>query len=309
MKKILFVGLSLAFLFAFPGMDFNATNQPARVSAAAQPMFAIDGDITEFFALDATAVSGANGSRDDVPPVPAGQEDFGGDGTITEFYAVVQGGNLWLAVRGDMFGEPDGDNNAHVILFDIDPGQGTGAKDLDDGLDGFGDDGDPSDLNDFSDNMDPEPRRPRSVISDEGSNLSAELLMQGIGWDMAFSLTSAEPLVAGIFSWGSAGLPGTTTNFAPLMGSFAYDLRVTPFGPGRGKPGTVIGAQDGFEVMIPLAQLGLAPGEHTIVLVALTTSDTGYPAPNQLPESTDLLNAGHGTMVIDRVARFTFTVP
>jgi hypothetical protein len=314
MKKLGFVGVAVVFLFVLSCAQFSATMEPVRVSASSQEvMFVIDGEINEFFTLDPIGVSGANGSRDDVPPEPANQEDFGGDGTITELYATVQGGSLFLAVRGDMFGEPDGDNNAHLILLDLDPGAGTGAKDVDDGLDGFGDDGDPSDLTDVSDNSEPESRRPRSVISDAGANLSEELLMQGLGWDMAVSLTGLTPdtgaPVGGVFSWGSAGLPGDTANFAALDGSLAYDLNVTPFGPGRGAMGTVVGTRDGFEVAIPLAQLGLSSGEHMIRLVALTTSDTGYPSPNNLPESSDLANAGHGTMVIDVVATITITVP
>lgn len=308
MKKLGIAGVVLVFLFALSSMQFNATGETARVFAASQPMLTIDGDITEFFGLDPLAVSGANGSRDDVPPMPPEQEDFGGDGTITELYVAYQAGSLFFAVRGDMFGEPDTNfGNGELILLDIDPGDGTGAKDMDDGLDGFGDDGDPSELSDTSDCAQPDDQKLRCMISDAGTNLSPDLLMQGIGWDLAFSLVSPER--GGVFSWGSAGLPGSTAEFAQLEGAFAYDLRVTPFGPGRGKPGTVIGAQDGFEVAIPVAQLGLGSGQHTIVLVAITTSKTGYPSPNQLPESTDLLNAGHGTMVIDRVAQFTFTIP
>lgn len=293
-------------IFVLIGVPLTPVNSPIKVSAH---NLAIDGDISDFIEHPALAVSGANGSRNDVTPRPPQQEDFDGDGTITELYAEEQDGSLFLAIRGDLFGEPDADANAVIILFDIDPGTGTGAKDLDDGAD-VGDDGTPSDLNDLSDSSEPEARRPRSVISDAGVNLSSELIGQGIGWDMALSLTGVlgnGSMIGGLYSWGSAGLPGAPTAFATLRARMAYDFAVRPFGAGRGKPGTVIGGMDGFEVEVPLAQLNLSPGNHQIRLVAIVTSDTGRPSPNQLPESSDM-SKHRGTTVLDKVAHLTITV-
>lgn len=305
--QTIFVGLALALCLSIGNTQLNGAATHASVKA--QVPLVIDGDITDFTVnYDPIAVSGANGARDDIPPIPPEQEDFGADGTITELYVQYQDGQLFFAIRGDMFGGDETNaGNGTLILLDVDPGAGTGAKDMDDGLDGFGDDGDPSDLNDVSDQTLPDAMKRRSMISDAGTNLSAELIEAGTGWDAAFAISS--PDVGGFFSWGSAGLPGTTSNFAELEGAFAYDTVVRPFGPGRGKPGTVYGAPNGFEASIAVSQLRLGSGTHRIRLVAITTSKTGYPSPNNLPESTDLSNAGHGTMVIDRVANITITVP
>jgi MYXO-CTERM domain-containing protein len=222
--------------------------------------------------LAPAAVSAADGPGGSGAPV-----DFGADGTVTELYVATADldadrvpESLYVAVRGDLFGEPDGDANASFVLVDLDPTESTGATLLA---------GEGTQLGDIVGALD-------TRITGAGFLLDPALIAAGAGFDAAVgvdgSLVTADN--GGWRSFGSGGGAGSLTDFAFGPTPARFQGAIDASYPGA--PGSSYAAPDGFEADIPLATL--AGGMPAFIrLVAVTTSDTpGAPSPNTLPEST-----------------------
>jgi MYXO-CTERM domain-containing protein len=220
--------------------------------------------------LTPAAVSAADG--------PAGSDtpaDFGADGTLTEMYVATADldadhvpESLYVAVRGDLFGEPDADANASFVLLDLDPTESTGVTLLS---------GEGTELGDVTGALD-------TRLTSAGFLLDPTLIAAGAGFDAAVGLDGSVPTAdtSGWRSFGTGGGPGSLTDFA--FGPQArFQGAVAAIYPGA--PGTSYAAPDAFEASIPLGALA-ATAPSFIRLVAVTTSDTpGAPSPNTLPES------------------------
>jgi alpha-amylase len=236
----------------------------------------IDGNISEFFDRTPLAVSAADGAG--LAPTPA---DFGADGSLTELHARVANNILYLAVRGDMFDGTDENNNATIVYIDVDSTSSTGAKHFHT----------TSDLSDTANAL-------RSRVKNSGFDTTTSLIAQGIGFDAAVVIDGANPVSARLFGFGSGGVAGSTSNFAELSGSIAYGRGLGAY---PGASGTTIAGPSGFEVAIPLSQLANA-NPRGMAFVAVTTSDTGFPSPNTLPENPE--NAFNALQYITAVAKF-----
>lgn len=236
----------------------------------------VDGNLQEFFSGPAAlAISPtANGAGPD-------GADFGADGSLTEFHARVVNNSLYLAVRGDMFNGSDPNSNATIIYIDTDSTSGTGAKLM----------AVPSNLSDTGNGL-------KGVVTNSGFNLSGALQSQGVGFDAAVVITGTSPLSYGLYGFGSGGVNGSTSSFADLTGSLAFGRGM---GSAPAAAGTAIAGPSGFEVVIPLSQLGNA-NPRTMAFAVVTTSDSSFPSPNTLPEnaSTDFTSV----QTIDGVAKF-----
>jgi hypothetical protein len=236
----------------------------------------VNGDISEFFDRAPLAVSAADGAGSS--PTVA---DFGADGSLTELHARIFNNTLYLAVRGDMFNGGDPNQNATVVYIDVDATSGTGAKRM----------ASPSDLSDSGTHL-------RQVATNSGFNLNSALTAQGIGVDAAVVIDATNPLATGIFGFGSGGVAGSPSGFADLTGSVAFGRGFQAY---PGAAGTTIAGPSGFEVAIPLSQLGNA-NPLNMAFVAVTTSDGSFPSPNTLPENAQ--NTFDATQGLDGVAKF-----
>ncbi|GIX43829.1 MAG: hypothetical protein KatS3mg130_0237 [Candidatus Sumerlaea sp.] len=245
-------------------------------STPTNPAPVIDGSIAEFFDRAPFAVSAADGAGNS--PAVA---DFGADGSLTELHGRVWNDVLYLAVRGDMFNGVDPNLNATIVYIDVDAGTGSGAKTLTP----------PTDLGDSSTHM-------RQLVSNSGFTLNSALRAQGIGFDAAVIVDGTNPFEAKIFGFGSGGVSGTTTTLAELQGAVAFGRGLGSY---PGASGTTIAGPSGFEVAIPLAQLGY-PNPRSLRFAVVTTSDTSFPSPNTLPENAQ--NTFDSVQVLDAVAQF-----
>lgn len=236
----------------------------------------VDGDPGEFFLLPPLAVSAADGAGNS-----AVVGDFGADGSLTEFRGRVWRNGLYLAVRGDLFNGSDPNNNATIIYVDVDATSATGVTKI-------------SSTSDLQDSSTPE----RGLVTNSGFTLSPGLVDAGIGFDAAIILNGTSPIVAKAYGFGTAGVPGMTTTLAELSASLAFSRSIGSY---PAAPGTTIAGPSGFEVAIPLAQLG-NPNPRDLAFAIVTTSDTSFPSPNTLPENVQ--NSFDGLQVLDSVARF-----
>ncbi len=252
----------------------SVTGYPAEPPPPAVP--AIDGNITEFFNRAPLAVSAADGAG--LNPAVA---DFGADGSLTEFHARVAGNTLYLAVRGDMFMGGDPNNNCTILYIDTDSTGGTGMKRS----------ATPFDLSDIADAQ-------RQKVSRSSFILSPALVTQGVGFDAAVIVDGTSPLTWKAYGFGSGGVAGSASSFAELQASLAFG---SGFQSSPGAAGTSIAAPSGFEVAIPLTQLGNA-NPRSMAFAVVTTSDGLFPSPNTLPENAQ--NTFDPTQTLDGVARF-----
>ena len=221
--------------------------------------------------LAPVAVSAADG-----PGTGASPADFGVDGTLTELYlatADLDGDrvpeSLYVAVRGDFFGEPDGSSNVSFVLLDLDPASSTGATQLQ----GFG--------NDLSDTFGPLDNR----ITNAGFVLAPSIGAVGAGFDAAVGVDASVTNVdnSGWRGFGTAGTAGSANDFAFGPGPARFQAAIDAVYPGA--PGTSYAAPEAFEATIPLSALSETLPTF-IRAVAVTTSDNpGLPSPNTLPES------------------------
>ena len=239
-----------------------------------------DGNIADALSfLSPVAVSSADGPTGTASPL-----DYDDDGTLTEFYIAAVDtpeddesydrklDSLYFALRGSLFGEPDGDSNASFIFFDIDPGQGTGYRT-------FQSSG--NELSDVGDTLDKE-------ITLSGFTLDG---YSGVGFDGAVGLTEASPTSDDLGGWrtfGTGGTSGSSSNFAWLGSSndIAFASRVDDIYPQAS--GTTYAAEDGFEALITFQLLTGSPDQipDYIFAVAVTTvGDGSHASPNTLPES------------------------
>jgi glycosidase len=236
----------------------------------------INGDISEFFNREPLAVSAADGAG--ASPAVA---DFGADGSLTELHARIANNNLYVAVRGDLFNGTDPNMNATILYIDTDATSGTGATQM----------GSTSGLSDTADHL-------RQTATNSGFSLSPALQSQGIGFDAAVVVDGSNPLSAKAYGFGSGGVAGSAGNFSELQANIAFGRALESY---PGASGTSIAGPSGFEVAIPLSQLGNA-NPRDLRFVAVTTSDGSFPSPNTLPENSQ--NTFDSAQVLDAVAQF-----
>lgn len=241
----------------------------------------VDGNISEFFNRIPLAVSAADGSVSGGNPT-----DFGADGSLTELHGRIANNTLYLAVRGDMFNGSDPNMNATVIYVDVDSTAGTGAKQM----------GSTSNLSDNSSGL-------RQRATNSGFSLSAPLQAQGIGFDAAVVIDGTNPLSARVFGFGSGGVAGSASSFMELQSSVAFGRGLGSY---PGAAGTSVAGPSGYEVFIPLAQLGNS-NPRQMAFAVVTTSDTSFPSPNTLPENSS--NAFDAAHTLEAVARFPVQAP
>ncbi|MCX7719303.1 MAG: lamin tail domain-containing protein [Candidatus Sumerlaeaceae bacterium] len=260
--------------------SITVTGFPAPPPPPALP--AVDGNLSEFFSLTPLAVSAADGGSGSGNP-----QDFGADGSLTELHGRVgHDGNLYLAVRGDIFNGTNQNQNATIIYIDTDGTQSTGATSM-----ATSAPAPPPTLGDTSSQL-------RKLARQSSFYLSPALVTAGVGFDAAVVFDGRNPVVYGIFGFGTGGVPGSPSNFAEIQGTFAFG---TGLGAYPGATGTTIAGPTGFEVSIPLAALG-NPDPRKMRFAVVTTSDTFFPSPNTLPENAQ--NTFDAVQMLDGVAQF-----
>ncbi|MFO0662118.1 MAG: MopE-related protein, partial [Polyangiaceae bacterium] len=251
------------------------------------PFLRSDGSIADAIGfLPPVAISAADG-----PTGSASPADLGDDGTLTELYLGfidLDAANttntdldylpesLFVAVRGSLFGQPNGTANAAYVVFDFDPGSGAtpvGAKNFV---------GPGNGLNDSNGALD-------SKLTNAGFSVTS---ITGQGFDGAVGLDEYAPTATsavGWRTWGSAGTQGTVSLFTSIgtTSSVLFDAAVPPE---LVTPGTTYQAPEGFEASILFSTL--RPNASTAIpsyirAVAFIAGDTfGTPSPNTLPESS-----------------------
>jgi len=239
------------------------------------PLIAVDGRLTDALSWFApVAVSSADGPNGSASP-----NDYGAEGTLTELYLASVDldrdraiDSLYVAVRGSLFGDPNGSANANFVLVDLDPASTSGARTI--GTAG-------NQLNDETGALD-------FRLTHLGATLGAA--MDGrLGFDAALGLDQYNPAdldTAGWRSWGSGGTAGAIDNFAwdGVLADVQFDPDVDALYSGAA--GTSYAASEGFEARMTAAMLGLGALPEYLFVVAMTTSDApGSASPNTLPES------------------------
>jgi hypothetical protein len=250
----------------------------ALIPSLGSGAFVIDGDVDPEIAgadaalLTASPVDGP-GDNSGGPPT----NDYGADGSLIELYGGIDGQDVYIAVRGDFFGADNGDNNAIVVLINVDPGAGTGAI-------GSGDLSDVSGIRD---------RVTMKSLDDWFSVVAGGAAADG--FDAAIIVNAA------FGDWEAVGWTpvvgsgaGTPAAFETLGGAqYGYDTSVAaPTGnvapDGTFALSTGVG-ENAFEVLIPRSQLGIGSqtGGNIEIACYVPTNDVGGINPNTLPENSD----------------------
>jgi hypothetical protein len=259
-------------------------------------LFDLDGDLSDLAAAsEPLAVSPTDG-----PGSGTAVLDYGADGSVSELYAVVADldGNgtadhVIAGVRGQFFTGSPGANGT-FLLIDVDPGSGVGATAF------AGGPGQPADYAGLLD----------SDLTQNGGELSADRIAEGIGFDAAAGITAdgcTASDTCGIRGFGTDGVAGLLADFAWLgdvaarsdidIGDIAAEL--------PGAVGTTWAGPEGFEIALDLADLG---NPTRIALAVVTSADFGNdPSPNTLPESAQ--NTFGEDVVLDTVACLAISGP
>lgn len=240
--------------------------------------YIIDGDIDPEIAgghvalLTASPVDGP-GPNEGGPPTA----DWGANGSLIELYGGIDGQNVYIAVRGDLFGEDNGNNNATVVLINVDPGAATGAI-------GSGDLSDTTGI-----------RNRATMQSADDWFTFANNGAMGDGFDAAVIVNAAfgDWEAVGWAPWVGSGA-GTPAVFETLAGvQYGYDTSVTsPTGriaaDGTFALGSGVG-ENAFEILIPRAQLGIGSqtGGNIEIAVYTCSDNVEHINPNTLPENAD----------------------
>ncbi|MCB2156762.1 lamin tail domain-containing protein [bacterium] len=242
------------------------------------PVVKIDGDADDVLThAPAIAVSMADGPNGDASPL-----DFGADGTLTELRALVRDQSLFMALRGDMFGETGTENNdnASLLLVDTAFGSGNGATNL------------VNDLTDTQDGL-------RTTVSSAAFSLATDLVTGGGGFDTMVAIT--QPDIGVGYGLGTDGVEGAFDNL-----KYQSTVQVS-YDDAAGAPAAAVGTShagsDAVEVRFPLSDLG-NPDIHAMRFAAVTLSDSGYSSPNTLPENAgDSFEATPNAQVLDALAQ------
>ena len=222
--------------------------------------------------LRPAAVSSADGPNGTASPL-----DWGADGTLTEMYVTSldadrNGTNeaVYVAIRGDMFGEPDtNESNVELLLVDVNPYVSTGGVRR---LIAAG-----SDLNDTDRTID-------AVITGASVQMGPSVPLTA-DWDAAIAFDKLPDLATNqdVLTWNALAL-GSPTAFVsvPTLARPKFDGNVDaaifPAAAGTSHAGV-----DLYEAIIPTA-LGTLTVTHLGLTAVTTAGDGANASPNTLPE-------------------------
>ncbi len=222
--------------------------------------------------LRPAAVSLADGPNGTASPL-----DWGADGTLTEMYVTSldadrNGTNeaVYVAIRGDMFGEPDtNESNVELLLVDVNPYVSTGGVRR---LIAAG-----SDLNDTDRTID-------AVITGASVQMGPSVPLTA-DWDAAIAFDKLPDLATNqdVLTWNALAL-GSPTAFVsvPTLARPKFDGNVdAAIFPAAA--GTSHAGGDLYEAIIPTA-LGTLAVTHLGLTAVTTAGDGANASPNTLPE-------------------------